>query len=78
MRLPGVEPGSQAWEACMLLLHYKRSYELLNPGLYLRVLTDDTRAATPAIDVVQELRACWTDIGQAANTPICGHQQYWM
>ena len=25
MRLPGVEPGAQAWEACMLPLHYRRS-----------------------------------------------------
>ena len=24
MRLPGVEPGSQAWEACMMPLHYMR------------------------------------------------------
>ena len=24
MRLPGVEPGAQAWEACMLPLHYRR------------------------------------------------------
>ena len=24
-RLPGVEPGAQAWEACMLPLHYRRS-----------------------------------------------------
>ena len=24
MRMPGVEPGSQAWEACMMLLHYMR------------------------------------------------------
>jgi hypothetical protein len=24
MRMPGVEPGSQAWEVCMMLLHYKR------------------------------------------------------
>ena len=24
MRLPGVEPGSQAWEACMIPLHYMR------------------------------------------------------
>ena len=24
MRPPGVEPGSQAWEACMMPLHYKR------------------------------------------------------
>ena len=23
--LPGVEPGAQAWEACMLPLHYRRS-----------------------------------------------------
>ena len=25
MRLPGVEPGAQAWEACVLPLHYRRS-----------------------------------------------------
>ena len=24
MRMPGVEPGSQAWEACMMPLHYVR------------------------------------------------------
>jgi hypothetical protein len=24
MRMPGIEPGSQAWEACMILLHYMR------------------------------------------------------
>jgi hypothetical protein len=24
MRMPGVEPGSQAWEACMMPLHYMR------------------------------------------------------
>ena len=24
MRTPGVEPGSQAWEACMMPLHYMR------------------------------------------------------
>jgi hypothetical protein len=25
LRTPGVEPGSQAWEACMMPLHYVRS-----------------------------------------------------
>ena len=25
LRMPGVEPGSQAWEACMMPLHYMRS-----------------------------------------------------
>ena len=25
-RTPGVEPGSQAWEACMMPLHYVRSW----------------------------------------------------
>ena len=29
MRMPGVEPGSQAWEACMMPLHYMRSAYLL-------------------------------------------------
>ena len=24
LRMPGVEPGSQAWEACMMPLHYMR------------------------------------------------------
>ena len=28
MRLQGVEPGEQAWEACMLPLHYRRPYWL--------------------------------------------------
>ena len=27
MRTPGVESGSQAWEACMMPLHYVRSHE---------------------------------------------------
>ena len=26
MRMPGVEPGSQAWEACMIPLHYMRNW----------------------------------------------------
>ena len=51
----------------MLPLHYRRSCELLNPGLCLRVLTDDTRAATHAVDVVQALCPCWNDMGQATN-----------
>ena len=29
MRTPGVEPGSQAWEACMMPLHYVRLWLLL-------------------------------------------------
>ena len=33
MRMPGVEPGSQAWEACMIPLHYMRSaHPLLDYG----------------------------------------------
>ena len=27
MRTPGIEPGAQAWEACMLPLHYERSLQ---------------------------------------------------
>jgi hypothetical protein len=31
MRMPGVEPGSQAWEACMIPLHYmRREYPVTN------------------------------------------------
>ena len=26
MRMPGVEPGSQTWEACMMPLHYMRRW----------------------------------------------------
>ena len=32
MRTPGVEPGSQAWEACMIPLHYVRCYSLIFNG----------------------------------------------
>ena len=28
LRMPGVEPGSQAWEACMMPLHYMRFFSL--------------------------------------------------
>ena len=28
MRMPGIEPGSQAWEACMMLLHYMRHAQI--------------------------------------------------
>ena len=27
LRTPGIEPGAQAWEACMLPLHYERSWD---------------------------------------------------
>ena len=30
LRTPGVEPGSQAWEACMMPLHYVRSLEFVS------------------------------------------------
>ena len=29
MRMPGVEPGSQAWEACLIPLHYMRLVKVL-------------------------------------------------
>ena len=31
LRMPGVEPGSQAWEACMIPLHYMRVGGEFNP-----------------------------------------------
>ena len=35
MRTPGVEPGSQAWEACMMPLHYMRSCrEIANRNVF--------------------------------------------
>ena len=30
--MPGVEPGSQAWEACMMPLHYMRHAMILEFG----------------------------------------------
>ena len=33
MRMPGVEPGSQAWEACMMPLHYMH-YETFGSQMY--------------------------------------------
>ena len=36
MRMPGVEPGSQAWEACMIPLHYMRVRLLINSLLDMR------------------------------------------
>ena len=38
MRMPGVEPGSQAWEACMMPLHYMRHDIMIN--LLGRILED--------------------------------------
>ena len=32
MRMPGVEPGSQAWEACMIPLHYMRPDIMHSPS----------------------------------------------
>ena len=29
LRKPGVEPGSQAWEACMMPLHYMRMWHVI-------------------------------------------------
>ena len=34
MRMPGVEPGPQAWEACMMPLHYMRLEEFTNIAVY--------------------------------------------
>jgi hypothetical protein len=48
MRMPGVEPGSQAWEACMMPLHYMRLPSLSlpsNPKKYRRGLPKEPRRA---------------------------------
>jgi hypothetical protein len=29
MRRPGIEPGSQEWESCMIPLHQRRCYEVI-------------------------------------------------
>jgi hypothetical protein len=31
MRRPGIEPGSQEWESCMIPLHQRRCYEAQVP-----------------------------------------------
>ncbi len=31
MRRPGIEPGSQEWESCMIPLHQRRRYEVRVP-----------------------------------------------
>ena len=33
MRMPGIEPGSQAWEACMMLLRYMRRIRIPDPSI---------------------------------------------
>ena len=48
LRTPGVEPGSQAWEACMMPLHYVRAGNRGNDMIH----SKSTRlAAKPPIDV---------------------------
>ena len=37
VRMPGVEPGSQAWEACMIPLHYMRFCS--SSGCAIRIVT---------------------------------------
>lgn len=37
LRMPGVEPGSQAWEACMMPLHYMR-YALPKSGVCIHMV----------------------------------------
>ena len=41
VRMPGVEPGSQAWEACMIPLHYMRCCIYVDAGLSGRLLFCD-------------------------------------
>ena len=33
MRMPGIEPGSQAWEACMMPLHCMRRVRIPDPSI---------------------------------------------
>jgi hypothetical protein len=38
VRMPGVEPGSQAWEACMIPLHYmRREYSVTNTSWWSQI-----------------------------------------
>ena len=51
LRTPGVEPGSQAWEACMIPLHYVRYDGLLSHdhGLAQQLWECSTRVLAPTI-----------------------------
>ena len=48
MRTPGVEPGSQAWEACMIPLHYVR-FGKGNPNA-VTIAFNTTKAGVDAMD----------------------------
>ena len=57
MRMPGVEPGSQAWEACMIPLHYMRCWHFSSTELS---YSDGTAAQpTPPSSCPQQLPPTW-------------------
>ena len=63
LRMPGVEPGSQAWEACMMPLHYMRSEDLKRQKLLqesirksaLNIIAQLANALAPAASPVPPL-----------------------
>ena len=60
MRTPGVEPGSQAWEACMMPLHYVRSCNEVKFG------TDYQKSS---IEARHRIFAATTDAKKAVHQP---------
>lgn len=53
VRRPGIEPGSQEWESCMIPLHQRRSRKLVLPK-YLR--TKYTRTFVPKLGRFSHLK----------------------
>jgi hypothetical protein len=47
MRMPGVEPGSQAWEACMMPLHYMRHVNFQHLAVPTRIAAETPGASPP-------------------------------
>ena len=65
MRMPGVEPGSQAWGACMMPLHYMRHASIFagfrpvaNNRLALAPAILATRWQLPLCNTIQFCKKC--------------------
>ena len=82
MRTPGVEPGSQAWGACMMPLHYVRSSWLqMGPkhrnrsGLH-TVEGDEYEEINQACGIIRSHRAGWQykSLDMITNTRLAVHR----
>ena len=76
MRTPGVEPGSQAWEACMMPLHYVRRCQLWgHPVERSGHLSENP--APPAVTRLQHTCAARRALAQTRSTWTCGPRWNW-